>query len=356
MSLPTERRAVMMDDNGRIWTETEPHPPLESGELLIEARASFVSPGTELGGVRRRRERKRENPGKRRFGYSNAGVVIAKGEGCDRFEIGNRVAGMGGGYALHATHANVPQNLCAKMPDGLSFEEAACCHLAATALHAVQRGKIGLAENIAVAGLGMVGQLVCQTARIAGAYVLGLDTMQGRIETARRAGVDRAENAAEMDADAVRETFTDGHGFDGGVIAFGGDATGAFQQLRQLLKSAPDGHKMGRIVIVGGASIQHGFAAGAGNMEVVSSARTGPGYHDKAYERGAHYPPTLVPRPTQRNLETVLRFMREGKLNIPALITDMAPLDNAAEACEKLIQTPDRALGVVFTMNGYNGS
>ena len=49
---------------------------------------------------------------------------------------------------------------------------------------------------------------------------------------------------------------------DCGIIAFGGDATSAFQQIRTMLKTAPDTHKMGRIVIVGGASITHGFAAG----------------------------------------------------------------------------------------------
>ncbi|MDE0020409.1 MAG: zinc-binding alcohol dehydrogenase [Candidatus Poribacteria bacterium] len=352
-SRPSSRRVVFMDDNGRIWTEEAPLPPLGFGELLIEVRASLVSPGTELGGVKGRRARRKENPGKRAFGYSNAGVLAAKGEGCDQFEIGDRLAGMGGGYALHATHANIPQNLCAKMLDSVSYEEGAACHLAATALHAVQRGRIGIAENVAVAGLGMVGQLVCQTARIAGAHVLGLDVNALRLETALRAGADRVENAAEMNVDAAREEFTNGYGFDCGVIAFGGDATGAFRQLRSLLKISPDGHKMGRIVIVGGASIQHGFAAGAGNIDVVSAARTGPGYHDEAYERGAHYPPVFVPRPTQRNLETVLRFMAEGRLDVKTLITDMVPIDRAAEACEKLIQTPDQALGVVFTMNGY---
>ena len=54
------------------------------------------------------------------------------------FEIGDRVTGMGGGYALHATHACVPHNLCAKIPDNVRDEDAAANHLVATALHAVQ--------------------------------------------------------------------------------------------------------------------------------------------------------------------------------------------------------------------------
>ena len=42
--------------------------------------------------------------------------------------------------------------------------------------------------------------------------------------------------------------------------------------------------------------------------------------------------------------------MSEGKIQVQPLITDVVPIDEAAEACEKLIQTPNEALGVVFSM------
>ena len=75
---------------------------------------------------------------------------------------------MGGGYALHATHACVPHNLCARIPDNVRDEDAAANHLVATALHAVQRGRIRIGENVVVAGLGIVGQFACQIAKAAG--------------------------------------------------------------------------------------------------------------------------------------------------------------------------------------------
>ena len=83
---------------------------------------------------------------------------------------------------------------------------------------------------------------------------------------------------------------------------------------------------------------------------MISAARTGPGYHDEDYEHGADYPPVFVPWPTQRNLELSLRLMSEGKVQVKPLITDIIPIDRAPEGCEKLIQTPNEALGVVFTM------
>jgi hypothetical protein len=42
--------------------------------------------------------------------------------------------------------------------------------------------------------------------------------------------------------------------------------------------------------------------------------------------------------------------MEEGRLDVGALITDRAPIDEAGDVCDKLIDTPGDALGVVFTM------
>ena len=345
------RKVVVMDSNGEIWTEEQPIPELKLGQLLTEVRASIVSPGSELSGVKEQRANPGPNPTKHPFGYSNAGVIINKKGDCGEFEVGDRVSGMGGGYALHTTYACVPYNLCAKIPDNVSDEEAASNHLAATALHAVQRGRIAIGENVVVAGLGLVGQLACQIAQIAGAYVMGLDRLPLRVKIAREAGVDGAINVAETDPAPIAEEFTNGYGVDCGIIAFGGEGTEAFRQIRSMLKTAPDTHKMGRIVIVGGATITHRFAAGLGNVDVISAARTGPGYHDEAYEHGAHYPPVFISWPTQRNLELVLRFMSEGKLRVKPLITDVVPIDRAADGCEKLIQIPNEALGVVMSMS-----
>ena len=344
------RKVVMRNEAGRIWTEEQETPALKPGQLLIEVHASMVSPGTELGGMKRRRENPGSEAHKRPFGYTNAGRVIETSGDCDEFKVGDRVAGMGGGYALHATYACVPHNLCAKIPDNVKDEHAASIHLAATALHAVQRGRIRIGENVVVAGLGIVGQFACQIAKAAGAYVLGMDRLPLRLEIAQNAGIDLKVNVSETDPIPIAKEFTRGYGMDCGIIAFGGDATSAFQQIRAMLKTAPDTHKMGRIVIVGGASITHGFAAGLGNVDVISAARTGPGYHDEAYEHGADYPPVFVPWPTQRNLELSLRLMSENRIKVQPLITDIVPIDQAAEGCEKLIQTPNEALGIIFSM------
>lgn len=342
------RKYATIDGRGIISVEEGAIPEPAKGELLIEVYASAISPGTELGGVKSRRKNPNPSKSARPFGYQNAGILIEKGEDCDEFVIGDKLACMGAGYALHSTHACVPKNLCVPIPDGVSYEEAAFNHLAATALNAVRRGEVQLGENVVVVGLGVVGQLCCQFARIAGAHVMGLDRLSMRLDIASKAGVDLAVNVDEEDAVAEAEEFTRGYGMDCGIIAFGGEATEAFSGIVEMLKRAPDTHKMGRIVIVGGARISHGFAAALGNVDLRSAARTGPGYHDEEYERGKDYPPVFVQWTTKRNLEESLRCIAEGKLKIKPLITHEYLLDKADEACEKLIQTPGEALGVVL--------
>ena len=121
-------------------------------------------------------------------------------------------------------------------------------------------------KNVVVAGLGLVGQLSCQIVQIAGAYVMGLDHFPRRVQIAQEAGVDLPIQLGDTDPVPIAEEFTNGYGMDCGIIAFGGDGTEAFRLIRSTLKTAPDTHKVGRIVIVGGATITHPFAAGAGNV------------------------------------------------------------------------------------------
>ena len=341
------RKYAAIDGSGVISVEEGPVPDPGRGEILVEVRASVISSGTELGGVKSRRA----NPGSsgpRPFGYQNAGDIIARGEGCSEYQIGDRVACMGGGYALHTTHACVPKNLSVPIPEGMSYEEAAFNHLGATGLHAVRRAQLDVGENVVVVGLGLVGQITAQFARISGAHVMGLDRFPLRLQIAKETGADIVVNAESEDPVEIAKEFTRGYGMDAAVMCFGGDGTEAFRQIARMMKISPDTHIMGRVVIVGGASISHTFAAGLGNLDVRSSARPGPGYHDVEYERGADYPPVFVQWTTRRNLEETLRFAVEGKLKLKPLISHEYPLDQAPEACEKIIQTPQQTLGVVL--------
>lgn len=341
-----KRKYVVRDEKGIVSVEKGPIPKLGHGEVLVKIHASLISPGTELGGVIRARKNPCKKKKKTAFGYSNAGEVIDVGSGCKDIQIGTKVACMGGG-ALHASYACVPRNLCVPIPKGVSYQEATFACLGATALQAIRRAELELGENVAVLGLGIVGQMCSQLAKIAGCHVISWDSLPLRLKKAEKI-VDQVINVKGNDAVSLTNEFTRGYGIDAGFICFGGEATEAFKQLVACMKTTPDTHKTGRIVIVGGATISHEFATALGNIDIRSSARTGPGYHDENWEHGHDYPSVFVKWTTQRNLEEILRWIKEKQIDVKSLITDEVPLIQAPEVCEKLIQHPAQALGVIL--------
>ena len=80
------------------------------------------------------------------------------------------------------------RNLVVPVPDGVSLEHACFTTLGSIALHAVSTANIGLGETVAVIGLGLVGQLVAQLARLQGGTVVGIDLKQERIELGECSG------------------------------------------------------------------------------------------------------------------------------------------------------------------------
>ena len=345
---PRTTRVAALDGSGHGRLIERDVPELAAGHVLVEVRSSMISPGTELGRARRFRGAPDPDFGLRPFGYSNAGTVVAVGAGVTRLGAGDEVACMGAGMAYHADYAVVPQNLCTPIPAGLGFDHAASVHLAATAVNAIRRTVPLFGENGIVAGLGIVGQLCCQLFQASGCHAMGMDPLQGRRDIALAAGAEGVVDPVTEEVAAVARRFSRGFGIDFGVIAFGGDATAAFRQLYQALREQPDSHHTGRIVIVGGAQVSHGFGASLGNVDVRSAARTGPGYHDGEWEAGRDYPPVLVEWSTQRNLAESLRAMTDGRLRIEPLITHRFALERVAEAVDLLVERPAEAVGVVL--------
>jgi len=348
MSKPRTRRVAAIDGAGQFVLVEEAVPKPGRGEVLVANRATLISPGTELGGVPTLRANPRPDAKPRKFGYSSAGVVLEAGEGCEDMPEGLEVACMGGGYALHSDYVVVPRNLTVPKPPEISFEQAAFAHLAATALHAVRRGDLRIGENFLVVGLGIVGQIGVQLGAVAGVHVAAMDFLKLRRDRAERGGAALVVEPSEEAVSRVQE-FTRGYGLDCALIAFGGDATNAVELIIRMMKVAPDGHKMGRLAIVGGANFQtKNWPIAVGNMDIRPCSRPGPGYHDEPWEHGQDYPPVFVEWTTRRNMEECLRFAAAGRLDLDMLITHRLPLDDFAKGAEALVSTPNQALGVIL--------
>jgi threonine dehydrogenase-like Zn-dependent dehydrogenase len=345
MKLPDTRRVTQIGSHGHIRVAEQAMPALGKGEVLIRAACSLISPGTELQSLR--------SPGTEgeeiwtNFGYQSAGLVIAIGEDCENLQIGQRVACMGHQYALHSDFVIVPQNLVVPIGPEISFEEGAFANLANTAVHALRRAEPSFGEHFAVIGLGAVGQLICQVAALSGIHVVAIDGVEMRRQRARELGAEISLDLSDSDSIPAIVEWTRGYGLDAAFIAFGGDASNVIRDIATMMKRAPDTHQYGRVVIVGGATINLALPVPLGNMDIRSSSRTGPGYHDKAWERGRDYPEALVPWNTRRNLNEVFRFVELGKLHLKPLITDRVSPCQIADACNRLIWAPQESLGVI---------
>ena len=344
-----KRKIGAVDGKGCGVCIVEDMPELKKGQIEVEVAASLISPGSELGRCGHLRKNPNQNISPKPIGYANAGTVAQIGPGVTDFKVGQRVACMGAGYALHADRVIVPQNLSVLIPDDVSFEEAASTHLAATALHALRRTVPLFGEYGMVVGLGLVGQLCLQFGRLSGCHMTGMDKYAMRLKKALEGGAETTIDADIEDSMAITSSWSQGYGLDFGIISFGGDASDAFKKVYRSMKKTPDGHHMGRITVVGGAQISHGFGAGLGNVDIRSAARTGPGYHDEDYEQGNNYPRVFVEWDTKRNMAECLNTIDSGNLLVSHLYTHKFTLDNFDQAVDVLVEAPDEALGVVVT-------
>ena len=349
-----ERCVGALNGAGHGCVITEEIPELKKGQILVKVHASAISPGTELNEAKKIRTGDAPESGDTHgFGYQNAGEVLGVAEGVVGLKPGDRVACMGAGYAQHTDYAVTPQNLCALLPDSVSYEAGAMAHLAITALHAIRRGEAVLGENLLVVGLGLVGQMAARLGQLAGMYVMGWDMSSFRCDVAKGWGIDATAVVGEEDAIEKAKVFTDDFGFDMAVIAFGGEGTKALANVKEVMKTSVDGHEMGRLCMVGGVEITSLWGADMANLDVRSCARTGAGYHDDAWEHGEYaYPPCFMRWNTKSNMNYVLRLMSEGKLDVGGLITHRMPLDRIDDAVDLHIESPNTTLGTVLLMNG----
>ncbi len=345
-----ERMVAVVTGTGEVRLREERTPDLSDGEVLIRVRTSLISPGTEMKLVQSRRDKPDAAILDTAFGYANAGVILAVKGDAKGLSPGQRVAAMGGA-ALHATYACVPVNLTVPIPDDVSDEHASYVCLAATALQAVRRAGPQIGEYGIVLGLGIVGNCCAQLASMGGARIIAWESRARRIEIARACGIGAAADPCAGDAVARTQAFCAPYGADFAMLAFGGEATRPLEQVKACMKVSADGHAMGRIVLVGGCRVEIRGGAASGNLDFLAASRTGPGYHDRAYEHGRDYPAAFVPFTTQRNLRELMRLIAERRLAVDPMTTHRLPLAKVSEAADALIQHPDQTLGVILTMD-----
>ncbi|MFN2302893.1 MAG: oxidoreductase, partial [Anaerolineales bacterium] len=190
---------------GKTTVAEVPIPNPGQGTALVQTQASLISAGTErmlvnfakqglLGKAKSRPDLVQQMLSKARreglfttidaamnkldeplaLGYSSAGRIAQLGPGLRGYRSGERVACAGGGYAVHAEFAAIPQNLMVRIPDSVDFDQAAFATLGAIAMQGFRLADVQVGAKVAVIGLGLLGLLTVGISVAAGCQVLGV--------------------------------------------------------------------------------------------------------------------------------------------------------------------------------------
>lgn len=134
-----------------------------------------------------------------------------------------------------AEYLTVPQRILHRLPKGLSFAEAAFAEPVGVALHAVRRAGDLAGSTVLVVGAGLIGLLVIQALKRAGAgKVIAVDLDEGRLKLARELGADDA--------------FRPGEGAPPLLVDVAMEVVGAAPTVDLAIRSVRKG---GRVVLVG---------------------------------------------------------------------------------------------------------
>jgi len=148
------------------------------------------------------------------IGHEGGGTVVAVGERVRDFKPGDKVIAFGWIETIADYFKGREEDL-EKVPAGMAMDLAALGEPIGCAVFSGLMSKIQLGDTVAVFGMGFAGQIMAQVAKAKGAYkVIGVDVVDGKLELAKRLGLDHAVNGEkEKPLDAIMD-FTGGQGAD----------------------------------------------------------------------------------------------------------------------------------------------
>jgi L-iditol 2-dehydrogenase len=151
-----------------------------------------------------------------------------------------------GEYRRHgafAEYVSVPRRISYRLPDGLSFDQAALLEAVSVAMHGVNVSPAG-AETALVVGTGMIGLLTIQALRAAGCErVVACDTDESRLPLARQMGAAEVLNPQKTNVPGAIQELTGGRGADLAI-----ECVGATEPIRTAIASVKKG---GAVTLVG---------------------------------------------------------------------------------------------------------
>jgi threonine dehydrogenase-like Zn-dependent dehydrogenase len=265
------------------------------------------------------------------WGYEEVGEVVEVAADVADVPPGTRVFGTWGHRAEHVAPADfVRQHRLPSTADPLL---GIFSHIGPIALNGVLDTQVRIGETVAVFGLGVVGQLVCQILARAGAHVIGVDLLEARRGLAARLGTPVVLDPAGRDAATEIKRLTDGRGADVCV-----EASGSTRALQSAIRACA---YASRVVVLG---FYQGEASGVYLGEEFHHNRI-----SLVCSQIGGLSPDLQHRwDRARLVGTFMRMAFDGAVRCADLVTHRVPVSEAASLYALIDTRPDAVLqGVI---------
>jgi predicted dehydrogenase/threonine dehydrogenase-like Zn-dependent dehydrogenase len=363
--------------SGDMIIQDVPYPQLGKGMVIVKNHYSIISAGTEgstvvaarkslIGKAKERPQQvkqvidtlKKQGPiqtyravmkkldAYSPLGYSCAGEVIEVGEGVTEFEVGDKVACAGAGYANHAEIVSIPINLCVKLDNTANLKDAAYNTLGAISMQGVRQADLRLGESCVIIGLGLLGQLAALILKASGVTVIGIDVSEAAVKQAvdnKVVDIAMTRNAAGVEEQI--QSATGGYGADAVIIA------AATSSLDPINFAGAIARKKGKVVVLG--AVPTGFDRDPfwyrKELELKMACSYGPGRYDLNYEeKGIDYPLPYVRWTEKRNMEAFQNLIATNRINIDYLTTHEFEFEDAKSAFDLVVSRTEPFTGIAL--------
>jgi threonine dehydrogenase-like Zn-dependent dehydrogenase len=318
------KRVAKPEGFGNIVVEDAPIPEVGPRKVLVQARVSLISRGSEI----LRRYMHDEAIDARIMGYSVAGVVTEAGAAAEsHFAPGDRVAAVlpHAEYVVGSLDAMEGTQLW-RVPDALSFEQVSFIPLCTGAVTWAAISEVKAGDTVVVMGQGLVGNLVLQAVR---AYqpgrLIAVDALPSRLAISAAVGADEVINAADEDPVARVHQLTNGAGAQVVIDCVGGRA--GLRSFVQAQEMVADGGTLHLIALYHGEPLHL-------DAQKIQRRRLIGGYYHAAPR------PEMVPR--------AVEMVTAGQIQVEPLMTHRFHFSEAKAAYDLLYDRPQEALGVLL--------
>jgi 2-desacetyl-2-hydroxyethyl bacteriochlorophyllide A dehydrogenase len=333
-------KALVLEEYNKLVYKDVPDPAIQAGDVLVQVKACGIC-GSDVHGL--------DGSTGRRIppmimGHEASGVIVRTGADVKDWKPGDRVTFDSTVYPLNdwftlegmynlsdnrevlgvspgtykrdgafAEYIAIPQHILYKIPEKVTFEQAAMVEAVAVALHSIKISGINPGDKCILVGAGMIGIFIVKLLKLSGAStIIAIDINPKRLEQAKRAGADHTFLTYESDLAEKISTLTSNRGAD---ISF--EAVGKSESVNLAIELLRKG---GKTVLVGNVSPKIEFPL----QKVVTRELKISG---SCAIRGEY--------------EVVLNLLETGKITVDDQISVIAPLSEGAAWFDKLYRKED---------------